>query len=596
MLKKYRRQKGVWLLEMLISVVVMALVAATVALVFDRSLFFYRRANEQNQASQEAQIALEWLARDISSASCFFEIGNDSIGMRGASQGYVRYYLLDPHTLVRTDPSNCATSHVVSENIESLIFKYFDAANQETLVIPDMKTIEIALRTSSGAQAFDLYTVTKPFSACILGYPWEGTFGGSFSDTFKKVFQTSDGGFIFAGSSQLVSNGSGLVVKTDPVGAVEWAKIYYLDTMFSSIQTGLETSDGGFIFGLNRSVDGHLIKTDSMGNIAWVKKYSGTGVFIQINDIKQTTDGGYILAGCGGASGRDLRLVKTDASGTVTWAYSYGTGSPETVNDILYAVEQTSDGGYICGGGTKSFVSTGDCILFKTDSAGLVQWAKTYGNGGDDYIEDIMITPTGDFVFGGVAKPSLLVKTDSAGNKLWARWYKKTNPDSVGGEVAGITLLGDGSYVFANRNIGVFGVSDYLLIKTTAGSDGATLDWAKAYGGPDYDYVYSFQSTSDGGYAMAGTINDLSPADWEAYVVRTDSQGGLDCCAGGSQSVTIQIMNSNQCTVTVRSLFIIDSTFPTVSSPSVTVYEYPDSNGNPSDDFPLSVNRICPNP
>jgi hypothetical protein len=160
-----------------------------------------------------------------------------------------------------------------------------------------------------------------------------------------------------------------------------------------------------------------LIKTDANGNIIWAKTYGGTAV----RSVQQTSDGGYIVAGhtsSFGAGYYDIFLIKTDANGNVIWAKTYG----GTYSDYAYSVQQTSDGGYIVAGTTRSFGAYGyNIFLIKTDASGNIQWAKTYG--GTDGDEDYSVRQTSDggyILAGGTwsfsVEGALLIKTDANGN------------------------------------------------------------------------------------------------------------------------------------------------------------------------------------
>ncbi len=70
--------------------------------------------------------------------------------------------------------------------------------------------------------------------------------------------------------------------------------------------------------------------------------------------VQQTSDGGYILVGSTrsyGAGNYDFWLVKTNADGDSLWSRTFG----GTQSDQCHCVRQTSDGGYILAGQTRSF-------------------------------------------------------------------------------------------------------------------------------------------------------------------------------------------------------------------------------------------------
>jgi hypothetical protein len=114
-----------------------------------------------------------------------------------------------------------------------------------------------------------------------------------------------------------------------------------------------------------------LIKTDANGNVQWAKTYGGGGGDV-VFSVQQTSDGGYIVAGGTGSFGAgsyDIFLIKTDANGNIIWAKTYGGASW----DEAYSVQQTSDGGYILAGLTRSFgAGDWDIFLIKTDANGNI--------------------------------------------------------------------------------------------------------------------------------------------------------------------------------------------------------------------------------
>jgi hypothetical protein len=88
--------------------------------------------------------------------------------------------------------------------------------------------------------------------------------------------------------------------------------------------------------------------------------------------VRQTADGGFIVAGTTGPHGNgypDVLLVKTDATGNVSWSRTFG----GPAYDWGCSIATTADGGYAIAGTTDCFGSGGrDIYLIKTDSLGSV--------------------------------------------------------------------------------------------------------------------------------------------------------------------------------------------------------------------------------
>jgi hypothetical protein len=206
---------------------------------------------------------------------------------------------------------------------------------------------------------------------------WQKILGGSSDDYAFSIQQTPDGGYIVAGYTESNDgdvkgnheNGDFWIVKLDKDGNIEWQKTLggsNWDWAFSVQQTpdggyivaGFTWSNDGDVSGNHGSLDAWIVKLDKDGNIEWQKTLGGSG-----NDwatsVQQTTDGGYIVAGGtystdgvirGNHGSLDAWVVKLDGNGNMQWQKALG-GSG---SDSAWSVQQTTDGGYIVAGFTKS--------------------------------------------------------------------------------------------------------------------------------------------------------------------------------------------------------------------------------------------------
>ena len=231
-----------------------------------------------------------------------------------------------------------------------------------------------------GAGGFDAYLVKTNAGGDIV---WTKTYGGIGSEYGNSVQQTTDGGYVLTGScdNNFGFGGSDFyLIKTDSTGNHVWSKAYG--------QTGSEegkvvrqTTDGGYLIaGTSENALGPLgpnmclIKTNSVGDTLWAKLYGGA-MIDECYDAKQTSDGGYIMVGksfsFSAAGDYDVYVVKVNAQGIAQWSKTYG-GSATNHNEIGYSVDQTNDRGYIISGESMFGFGVGivNMYLIKTDSLG----------------------------------------------------------------------------------------------------------------------------------------------------------------------------------------------------------------------------------
>lgn len=294
------------------------------------------------------------------------------------------------------------------------------------------------------------------------------------------------------------------------------------------------TSDGGYILlghTQNFIATGHqmlyLIKVDSAGNQKWQQVLGGNN-FDFGQSVKQTTDGGFILFGFTnsfGAGGYDMYLVKTDSAGNLQWQKTYG----DTANDYGYSVSQTADGGYILAGSTRSYGSGNlDAALIKTDSAGNQQWAKYFGGTGNDGGYDVSITNDGGYAlagytynFGATLDDAMLIKTDSAGNQQWLKHYGGAGNDRA---LSVMQTIDHGFILGGYTNSSGNGSEDMYLIKIDSSG---TQQWDKTFGGALSDKAYSIDITGNNGYVLAGITSSFGAGGSDMYIVKTDTSGNF---------------------------------------------------------------------
>ena len=328
-----------------------------------------------------------------------------------------------------------------------------------------------------------------------------------------------------------------------------WTKIHDITLDIDEGDCVRQTSDGGYIItgncvpnGLVSHSDVLLLKTDVLGNIEWAKVH-GKGFFESASAVEQTTDGGYIIAGRALTGSypfidppiSDAWILKTDPAGDTLWTKTYGGDG----NEYCTSVQQTSDLGYIFAGTMNSEYSyphyevnenyepdSSKAWLIKTDSAGDTLWTKTYfqrshGNG-------VIQTSEGGYMMVGWIFPDdqsnqsdvLLIKTDASGDTLWTNIVQGEDYE-IGYCVRQTT---DG-YIVAGQTKAAGEPYDALLIKINSSGE---LLWSKTFGGYLSDVSFTVE-VANNEYFVTGSANGTwwVTAWADMWAFKTDSDGNL---------------------------------------------------------------------
>lgn len=347
-------------------------------------------------------------------------------------------------------------------------------------------------------------------SAQILKTAWDHDYGGNLWEDCNSAVETSDGGYLLGGYTSSTVTPAGDV--SDPS----------LDGFFPPPDVG----------------DYWIAKTDDAGILEWDRRYGGNKQD-RLWAAQETPDGGYIIGGTSNSDAgpqksdasrgdEDYWIIRTDASGTILWDKSYGADSI----DYFYSLLQTSDGGFLLGGISRSdmgFEKTEnhkgdfDMWIIKTDAMGNILWDQTIGGNGEERLNEMQETADGHYVLAGstasdrdnldVERDALggkdywLVKIDSmGGNKIWEYRYGGIEED----EIQSFTQTQDGGFLLGGGSRSpvtpmMKGKAsqwvDFWIIKI---DDLGVIEWERTFGGPQLDNCYSVKQNNIGNYLLGG--------------------------------------------------------------------------------------------
>jgi len=397
---------------------------------------------------------------------------------------------------------------------------------------------------------------------------WNKTIGGDSEDRLTCLQETSDGGYILGGSSY--SNISGektqkrrgkagvwdfWVVKLDSKGNIQWDKtIGGTDAdWLNSLQ---QTTDGGYIVGgysfsnisgektenSRGGQDFWIVKLDGNGHVQWDKTIGGNGSDA-LYSLQQTNDAGYILGGTSfsSISGEktendrgyiDYWVIKLDSLANIQWDKTIGGNDL----DILISLQQTRDTGYILGGYSLSNASSEktensrgvtDYWIIKLNKAGNIQWDKTIGSSGYDYLHAIQQTSDCGYILGG---------------------YSYSN---ISGEKTENSKGGD----------------DYWVVKLKSNGN---IQWDKTVGGNSQDDLMCIKELAKNRYVLGGFSSSGISGD------KTDTtRGGYDYWLvalvdkAGTTAVTSVLQNNTATEIINKNNHLI--AYPNPAKNSVTV-------------------------
>ncbi len=374
----------------------------------------------------------------------------------------------------------------------------------------------------------------------------------------SEVSATKDGGYVVAGS--VTGPQVGWVAKFSASGQLQWQHQYgCAESELLSVQP---TAGGGYIAsggsqgcnidctsgGFNNLPCGWVLKIDASGTPVWQRFFVGAfgaGAF----QVRQTSDGGYIVVGStNNQAAKSFGWVaKLDGDGSAVWQRKIGAGTLAIANSVA----QTTDGGYVIGGVSRTGLHA---VTVKLDAAGSVMWAKQYDGGVSSEVESVAAIPGGGAVAAGRYSTvigdqtyvgALLMKLDPSGSIVWQKLYYGSGQCSrfacyTGGSyAAAVRVTSSGGYVIS-------GAANVTLVSPQIPDIGGWLAetepdgnivWQsffaqlnRATGLPYGGSFSGIAQAADGGFVAVGSDDKFNDSS-NIVIVKTSPSGNITGCS-----------------------------------------------------------------
>ncbi|MBN1519646.1 MAG: hypothetical protein JW923_06110 [Spirochaetales bacterium] len=371
--------------------------------------------------------------------------------------------------------------------------------------------------------------------------PWQVLIGDALSSGALYAIAPSAGGVLVAGESSISGGAGGMdgvATLFAPDGNQTW-KLSYGGASADSFYSACDTADGGFLlagstwsFGSDAgaNADAMLIKTDSLGAVEWAKSYGMTGshdAFRQCLPVQA----GYLAVGTSGRSdgGKEILVALIDENGELVWVQTIYSGFV-TQPRRGYSALELSDG-YAIGADKNSSMGAAreSYILKLSKTDGSILWQRQLDKvaEGTPALQSLALSADGTTIWAAgtnewdaIAVPINPATGDIASGKFPFKFLMgASQPDSH----ASLVCLSDGGMLMVSTQKG--SPNTYLWAARLSAT--GAVQWQARYGGQTGNALgFAALETADNQIYLAGSDTDPASTKTNCWLLSPDTLTG----------------------------------------------------------------------
>ncbi len=362
---------------------------------------------------------------------------------------------------------------------------------------------------------------------------FEKRFGGRYADEGHALLVLKDG-FLLVGTTESFGEGQkdGYVLKVDRLGNKLWSQTYGggSDDLLEAV---IPVKEGFMLAGSTWSIGGegqslYVLRISEKGDLFWENGYYAKKRDRYLGkSLAQVNEEHVMVAG----SEEHVKFFNADVfcylsainlNGQEKWIQRYGGGEPDRANSIIKVKD-----GFVFAGATETWGEDGKNIyVVKIDASGKRVWHQAFGYDYDEVAEQVIATRDGGYLLVGTTnsdhnklKDVYVVKIDADGKQQWAHHYGgKSDEEGLG------VVEDDNGYVITGYTESTKDrSSDLYLLKID--TNGAVV-WTKSYGGRGNDVGQAIVKVDDG-FAVTGYSEGPISRGKDLYLLKVDRNGNL---------------------------------------------------------------------